>query len=757
MFKNISFKKKLLGYLMLVILLLVMMSGTSNFFMARSALLKNTKDGLQNVVNQLMNSNDLLADNMEKSMKALVEGRDMELFPSRFSYLNYEERELVYNKLLQILNMSLYYTSCYVYYPQSGQAIDVNTYKPQFTSVETHQERTFLLKAYDTYQEQSSSQSSGIYAVQTSESEIEWVLMLPVSPYQADLGLLLLTISPDYFYNAVSTRQSDIEMKIYIAGQNGDWLSQPPSEEVLQNAAYQNLYEQKSGEAVLKIEGDDCLVFHTTAPQTKWNYISAIRLRDVYGQIDTLALGTLLSIAGCIAAGVLMAFYFARRASKPIREIAGIFADDQRQDEIKTITDGILRLQNANKTLMEQVEENSLALRNVFLLDFLSGELSKGKSLDKEFETYQISLPRTGAFFVLLLSISGLEGQPLYSHQQLLLFELFFEEDMKRNFGEEQMGFESVKINPTTFAFILSMESGDCDEGAIIAKIEASRKLAEKVANKATISIGCSCQGNVLYDVPLLFKQAKSALEYRHIIGYGNLTCYREIVGKQRAHFEYPYALEKEILGSVRQGDHESARRQIQQFHNDVTRNVVDLAYCRYSFILLFSCILKDLGEFDSVCLNGVSQDETFRRILSGKTTQEITDIIKRFTSTACEFINQTRVNRLYEISDEIKSYIDENFACPELSLDMIAEYFHYSVSYISKVFKSCFDRSIKDYITDRRIEKACHLLRNSGDKIKEIAEKVGYAQQRSFIEIFKKNLGVTPSAYRAQKEKGEE
>ncbi|WP_369293399.1 helix-turn-helix domain-containing protein [Alkalihalophilus pseudofirmus] len=47
-------------------------------------------------------------------------------------------------------------------------------------------------------------------------------------------------------------------------------------------------------------------------------------------------------------------------------------------------------------------------------------------------------------------------------------------------------------------------------------------------------------------------------------------------------------------------------------------------------------------------------------------------------------------------------------------------------------------------------MEKAKELLRNSNYKIIKISEIVGYENQRYFNQVFKKYVGTSPRAYRA-------
>ena len=77
------------------------------------------------------------------------------------------------------------------------------------------------------------------------------------------------------------------------------------------------------------------------------------------------------------------------------------------------------------------------------------------------------------------------------------------------------------------------------------------------------------------------------------------------------------------------------------------------------------------------------------------------------------------------------------------------------SAAYFSTVFKRETGLSFVTYLTDRRMEKALELLNTTDEKAYIISELVGYMEPNYFSYVFKKQFGVSPSKYRAQKEVG--
>lgn len=91
-------------------------------------------------------------------------------------------------------------------------------------------------------------------------------------------------------------------------------------------------------------------------------------------------------------------------------------------------------------------------------------------------------------------------------------------------------------------------------------------------------------------------------------------------------------------------------------------------------------------------------------------------------------------------------AYIDQYLA-DDLSLTTISEKLHLSPSYVSRSFKKFMGITLQDYITSKRIEKACEQLKE-GASVQEAAHASGYENYAHFIRSFKKNIGLSPGKF---------
>lgn len=84
-----------------------------------------------------------------------------------------------------------------------------------------------------------------------------------------------------------------------------------------------------------------------------------------------------------------------------------------------------------------------------------------------------------------------------------------------------------------------------------------------------------------------------------------------------------------------------------------------------------------------------------------------------------------------------------------DISVKSVADSLFISESYLSRLFKTEVGQTFGDYLTYYRIKKACELLKKPDVKIYEVANLIGYKDQRYFSNIFKKLVGVTPKEFR--------
>ncbi len=94
--------------------------------------------------------------------------------------------------------------------------------------------------------------------------------------------------------------------------------------------------------------------------------------------------------------------------------------------------------------------------------------------------------------------------------------------------------------------------------------------------------------------------------------------------------------------------------------------------------------------------------------------------------------------------------FIDNHYR-QAIYLNDIAQAVGYSPAYLTNLSQSHTGRTVKQWITERRMAQAHHLLKNTAYSVRKIAEEIGYTDAGYFTRQFRKLYGTTPRAWRNQ------
>lgn len=108
----------------------------------------------------------------------------------------------------------------------------------------------------------------------------------------------------------------------------------------------------------------------------------------------------------------------------------------------------------------------------------------------------------------------------------------------------------------------------------------------------------------------------------------------------------------------------------------------------------------------------------------------------------------------MHEKISEIASYLNSHYD-QEITLEQIAKQFYISPSYLSRVFKKITGFHFREYLRVVRVREAQRRLRESRDKVQDIAGSSGFEHIAHFYKTFKKMVGVSPLRYRKQNSQG--
>lgn len=110
--------------------------------------------------------------------------------------------------------------------------------------------------------------------------------------------------------------------------------------------------------------------------------------------------------------------------------------------------------------------------------------------------------------------------------------------------------------------------------------------------------------------------------------------------------------------------------------------------------------------------------------------------------------VQDSRMGRIHKIEQMLFGFYSK-----ELPLSFLAEQLHLSERQLSRVFKKQYGVGYREKNRELRMRSAARMLLK-GESVRKVAEAVGYRSESAFYAAFKSCFGLSPAAYRAEKNK---
>ena len=96
----------------------------------------------------------------------------------------------------------------------------------------------------------------------------------------------------------------------------------------------------------------------------------------------------------------------------------------------------------------------------------------------------------------------------------------------------------------------------------------------------------------------------------------------------------------------------------------------------------------------------------------------------------------------------DLDRMLDDQISRCEVNVAQLAASLGFDRFKLNRRMKSAIGMSVSEYIQQRRLRKACTLIRRGGHSMIEVARACGFEDNSYFSRFFKKETGMTPSQF---------
>ena len=409
--------------------------------------------------------------------------------------------------------------------------------------------------------------------------------------------------------------------------------------------------------------------------------------------------------------------------------------------------------QRRNISMLQESYENSLPmLREVFLNDLVSrgADLSGVAPKLKEYGVDILDARKWLAAVIHVDQVEQAEEQELYRHQELIPISVRkLVEDHLKTYGRFTV-FNSAE----GITLIAAVDENNSETGLITLLEDTCKESRRMLGVSITVGVGYSC--DTLQEIRRSYQTAVDALGYRAIVGCGRTIYINDVEPVNRGKLQFGAGEEAELTAAIKFGTKDQIGETLRELAVRMDdAKVHDNQYQVY-MLTIVNCLIRLMQQYDLKMSGMFDSEDHYADIIKRICRRE--SFAEEMIPIACrmnEALNQARDNTTRKVIVEAKEYIQENYADPELSVDVLCRHLHMSPAYFSTVFKKETGQTYVNYLTEVRLQKAEELLEQTDDKTYEIAQKVGYQEQNYFSYVFKKKYGISPTKYRGTRGNG--
>lgn len=215
---------------------------------------------------------------------------------------------------------------------------------------------------------------------------------------------------------------------------------------------------------------------------------------------------------------------------------------------------------------------------------------------------------------------------------------------------------------------------------------------------------------------------------------------------------EQRYAYENELINAVTKGQIHKADLMLSNFTSlSFEHRLADPVRSLKNYCIIMNTLLRKAAEnggVHPVHLDSISSAFAVR-IEQLMSTDAVMKLMTEMFRSYCRLVRKHSMKAYSSPVQKAILCIDADLSASH-SLSTLAAMQNVSPSYLSNLFHKETGQTLTEYINEKRIRHAKHLLESTRLQVQTIAQHCGVMDVQYFTRIFKKSTGMTPKQYRA-------
>lgn len=408
---------------------------------------------------------------------------------------------------------------------------------------------------------------------------------------------------------------------------------------------------------------------------------------------------------------------------KVIRKTVAICQDEQRKKQFEN-------------QLQDKASENKFFLKEKLIWELINAS-EHPKDLSDSFLDLNLKDPVHDQVIAVIITLNSFNNFNIRIHRSTIVKKI--EQEFTTNFLHCISGFLD---NNAVILFIYGKAIEPFKIKTILEKIRTDIDQLHENNYLIFIGIGKSVTGSA--NAKESYQTALMVVQTRFFTGYNQIKFYES---KPSRTYEFDNTLIEKFQGLINSDKADGAIVLINQIIDTIRQCEATSINLIKNFFLQMVLALSKIAKERNMLIGEPAEQFSWNTIAKSTTLQEIQTYliqeVKQF------FKVQADQDHKSNVVCNIFKYVQQNYHNKNLSIKDISEQLFLTPNYLCLLFKKETGKTINQYITEIRIEKAKELLKDRRIKLYEVAELLGYSDPNYFSKIFKKMTNLNPSEFR--------
>lgn len=500
-----------------------------------------------------------------------------------------------------------------------------------------------------------------------------------------------------------------------------------------------------------------------------WTISSGIKAGNLFGWVSVISYVWVIIAIVTVLCAIVYIVYITRRNYKPIQIIMNRIESHQirafehsgaRTDEMKMI-DGVLEnLINHMMDYDKKSRENVLMQRSKLFNALLHGEHMENAAEQLKELSPLNDVHDSSRFVVVVGEINryekGFQERYTRGEQNTLKFALMnVLQELSRNTGV-QCWTEWISVDRIAILFVFKEQNDnnlDMSGQIRVVAEECKSWVEQNLRISLSFGIGPIAQG--IGTIRDSYAAAEAVMQRKLLMtgDVGQADC-----GETQHPLLDTYTYLQMIADFVKRFRMSSGqwREQLEEIFTAFEQNKLPDDEIRSLIQAMLQMLSREVAMMSEGLQEELSEENINRWLSAVEEAETLTDVksllFDGLTDLFRTYVAVTETKSYKAMINEMKNYIEEQFANPDLSLKHLSDRFQITGKHASYLFKTEFNMKFVDFVTELRMKETEQLLLNTDYSLQDIALKVGYANGITLGRVFKRVTGITPGDYRRLK-----